>query len=187
MIGKQQVALIAGMHIFGGAGGKTMALFICLGLVSTVSAMMWIGPRVTVTMGEDLRVMSWLARKNSRGVPVRATLVQFAIVNVLLLTATFATVVNYVQFALTLCTALTVFGVFVLRWRQPDLPRPYRVWGYPITPLIFLAIEGWMIWNLLTNPSTRGPSLLGLGTALLGLVVYFFSPKARPAPQTTSS
>jgi APA family basic amino acid/polyamine antiporter len=92
-----------------------------------------------------------------------------------------------VQFALTLCTALTVFGVFVLRWRQPDLPRPYRVWGYPITPLIFLAIEGWMIWNLLTNPSTRGPSLLGLGTALLGLVVYFFSPKARPAPQTTSS
>jgi APA family basic amino acid/polyamine antiporter len=119
MIGKQQVALIAGMHIFGGAGGKTMALFICLGLVSTVSAMMWIGPRVTVTMGEDLRVMSWLARKNSRGVPVRATLVQFAIVNVLLLTATFATVVNYVQFALTLCTALTVFGVFVLRWRQP--------------------------------------------------------------------
>jgi hypothetical protein len=61
-----------------------------------------------------------------------------------------------------------------------DLPRPYRVWGYPLTPLIFLAIEGWMIWNLLTNPSTRGPSLLGLGTALLGLVVYFFSPKARP-------
>src|ERR1700710_2443343 len=54
MVGKQQVALIAGMHIFGLAGGKIVTLFICLGLVSTVSAMMWIGPRVTVAMGEDL-------------------------------------------------------------------------------------------------------------------------------------
>src|ERR1700710_1375642 len=78
MVGKQQVALVAGTHIFGAAGGKIMALFICLGLVSTVSAMMWIGPRVTVAVGEDLRVMSWLARRNSRGIPVAALLLQFA-------------------------------------------------------------------------------------------------------------
>ena len=181
MVGKQQVALVAGTHIFGAAGGKIMAMFICLGLVSTVSAMMWIGPRVTVAMGEDLRVLSWLSRRNSRGIPVNATLTQFVIVNVMLLTATFQKVVNYVQFALTLCTMLTVLGVFVLRWRRPDLPRPYKVWGYPITPLIFLAIEFWMMANLLSNPSTRGPSLLGLATALLGLVIYFVSPKSAPA------
>jgi basic amino acid/polyamine antiporter, APA family len=180
MVGKQQVALVAGTHIFGEAGGRIMALFICLGLISTVSAMMWIGPRVTVAMGEDLRMLSWLARKNSRGIPVNATLAQFVVVNVMLLTATFQTVVNYVQFALTLCTTLVVAGVFVLRWRRPDLPRPYKVWGYPITPLIFLTIEGWMMSNLLINPSTRIPSLLGLGTALLGLVIYFVSPKAAP-------
>ena len=181
MVGKQQVALVAGTHIFGEAGGRVMAMFICLGLVSTVSAMMWIGPRVTVAMGEDLRMLSWLARKNGRGIPVNATLTQFVVVNVMLLTATFQTVVNYVQFALTVCTTLTVAGVFVLRWRQPDLPRPYKMWGYPITPLIFLTIEGWMMSNLLTNESTRIPSLLGLGTALLGLVIYFLSPKTAPA------
>ena len=101
MVGKQQVALVAGTHIFGEAGGRIMALFICLGLISTVSAMMWIGPRVTVAMGEDLRMLSWLARRNSRGIPVNATLTQFVVVNVMLLTATFQTVVNYVQFALT--------------------------------------------------------------------------------------
>ena len=182
MVGKQQVALVAGTHIFGDAGGRVMALFICLGLISTVSAMMWIGPRVTVAMGEDLRMLSWLARKNSRGIPVNATLTQFVVVNIMLLTATFQTVVNYVQFALTLCTTLAVAGVFVLRWRRPDLPRPYKVWGYPVTPLIFLTIEGWMMSNLLTNASTRIPSLLGLGTALLGLVIYFLSPKTAPAP-----
>jgi APA family basic amino acid/polyamine antiporter len=95
----------------------------------------------------------------------------------MLLTATFQSVVNYVQFSLTLCSALTVLGVFVLRWQRPALPRPYRVWGYPITPLIFLAISGWMLWHLLAQGSTRGPSLLGLGTAALGLVIYFLSPK----------
>jgi APA family basic amino acid/polyamine antiporter len=181
MVDKQQVALIAGMHIFGLAGGKIVTLFICLGLISTVSAMMWIGPRVTVAMGEDLPVLHRLARRNRRGIPVNAILTQFVIVNVMLLTATFQAVVNYVQFSLTLCSALTVLGVFVLRWRQPDLPRPYKVWGYPLTPLIFLAISTWMLVNLLHNPSTRGPSLLGLVTALLGLVIYFFSPKTSPA------
>ena len=177
MIGKQQVALIASTHIFGPTGGKIMAAFICLGLISTVSAMMWIGPRVTAIMGEDLGVLKWLSRRSAHGIPANAILTQFVIVNVMLLTATFQAVVNYVQFSLALCSALTVSGVFVLRWRRPELERPYRAWGYPITPLIFLAISCWMLWHLLAEESTRLPSLLGLGTAALGLIIYFISPK----------
>jgi APA family basic amino acid/polyamine antiporter len=178
MIGKQQVALIAGTHIFGATGGKVTAAFICLGLISTVSAMMWIGPRVTAVMGEDLGVLAWLARRNARGIPAIAILAQFAVVNVMLLTATFQTVVSYVQFSLTLCSALTVFGVFVLRWRRPDLERPYRVSGYPITPIIFLVVSIWMLWHLLADPGARMPSLLGLATMALGLIIYFLSPKS---------
>jgi APA family basic amino acid/polyamine antiporter len=183
MIGKEQVGLIAGKHLFGEAGGTVMALFICVGLISTVSSMMWIGPRVTLAMGEDLKALSWLARKNSRGIPVVAILVQAAIATFLLLTASFNTVVNYVQFALALSSALTVAGVFVLRWRQPNLPRPYKAWGYPVTPLIFLAVSGWMLWYMLKTPSTRNPSLLGLATIASGLIVYYLSPKnPTPAP-----
>jgi APA family basic amino acid/polyamine antiporter len=182
MIGRPQVALIAGMHIFGSAGGKVMALLICLGLVSTVSAMMWIGPRVNVAMGEDLVALRWLARRTRRGVPVNAILTQFVVVNIMLLNASFQAVVNYVQFSLTLCSALTVLGVFVLRWRRPDLPRPFKVPGYPLTPLVFLAISAWMLAHLLSDPSTRGPSLLGLATTLLGLVIYFASPKTSAKP-----
>jgi basic amino acid/polyamine antiporter, APA family len=179
MVGKQDVGLIAGVHIFGESGGKVMAIFIALGLVSAVSAMMWIGPRVTMTMGEDLPALSWLARRSARGIPVRATLVQFSIVNLLILVTTFQKVVNYVQFSLTLFSALTVLGVFVLRWQRPGLPRPYRTWGYPVTPAIFLVVSGWMLWHLLEDSSTREPSLWGLATAALGLVVYFASPKRR--------
>jgi len=181
MVGKQQVAVIAGSHIFGSAGAKIMAVFICLGLVSTVSAMMWIGPRITAAMGEDLRALSWLGRRNAHGVPTTAIVAQFVIVVVLLLTATFETAVNYVQFSLTLCSTLAVLGVFVLRWRRPDLPRPYRTWGYPVTPIIFLAISIWMLEHLLADPSTRAPSLWGLATMALGLIVYFLSPKTKVA------
>jgi basic amino acid/polyamine antiporter, APA family len=181
MIGKQQVAVIAGAHIFGASGAKVMALFICLGLISTVSAMMWIGPRITAAMGEDLGILAPLARRNARGIPVAAILMQFAIVVLLLLTATFQTAVNYIQFSLTLCSTLTVLGVFVLRWRRPDLPRPYRTWGYPVTPAIFLLVSVWMLEHMLSDPSTRPPSLWGLATMALGLAVYFLSAKRSPA------
>ena len=177
MTGKQEIGLIAGVHIFGPPGGKVMAIFIALGLVSAVSAMMWIGPRVTMAMGEDLPALSWLRTRNSQGIPVRATLVQFVIVNLLILTTTFQKVVNYVQFSLALCSALTVLGVFVLRWRRPELARPYQTWGYPVTPAIFLLVSGWMLWHLLEDSSTRGPSLSGLATAALGLVIYYLSPR----------
>src|SRR5438105_999505 len=179
--GKQQVAIIAGSHIFGGAGAKITGLFICLGLISSVSGMMWIGPRITAAMGEDLRALKWLGRRNAHGVPTAAILAQFAIVIVLLLTATFETAVNYVQFSLTLCSTLTVLGVFVLRWKRPDLPRPYRTWGYPVTPVVFLAISLWMLEHLLADDSTRAPSLWGLATMALGLIVYFLSPKTKVA------
>lgn len=176
MAGKVEVGLIAGAHLFGPAGGKIMAVLICAGLVSSVSAMMWIGPRVTMAMGEDLRLLAFLARKTQHGIPVAATLVQFAIVNVLLLTSTFDKVLTYVQFALQFCSFLTVLGVIVLRVRQPGLPRPYRTWGYPLTPLIFLAISVWMLAHILrSNPKE---SLAGLATMALGLIIYFLSPKS---------
>jgi APA family basic amino acid/polyamine antiporter len=175
MMGQTEVAFIAGAHIFGSAGAKVMASFICLGLISTISAMMWIGPRISAAMGEDLGLLAPLARRNARGVPVTAILVQFGIVVVLLRTATFQTAVNYIQFSLALCSTLTVLGVFVLRWRRPDLPRPYRTWGYPVTPAIFLLVSVWMLAHMLGDPSTRTPSLWGLLTMALGLALYFLS------------
>src|SRR5687767_4499788 len=98
--------------------------------------MQWVGPHVVATMGEDHRVLRPFARMNRDQVPVAATLMQTTIVVLLLLTSTFQSVLNYVLFTITLCSFLTVLGVFVLRFREPDLPRPLRAWGYPFTPLI---------------------------------------------------
>ena len=175
MAGKVEVGLVAGGYLFPGAGTALMAGLICAGLVSSISAMMWIGPRVTMAMGEDLPALRWLARKSAEGIPVRAMLVQFAIVNALLLTSTFDRVLTYVQFCLQVCSFFTVLGVIVLRWTQPGLARPYRTWGYPVTPLIFLAVSAWMLVNIWrSNPHE---SLGGLATMALGLAIYFLAPR----------
>ena len=183
MAGKVEVALTAGPYLFGAEGTRIMAGLICVGLVSTISAMMWIGPRVMVVMGEDLRGLRWFAGKSHHGTPVRATLVQFGLVNLFVLTSSFEQVGTCAMFVLQLCSFLTVIGVFVLRHKRPDLPRPYRTWGYPVTPLIFLAVSAWMLWNILLSRPVE--SLIGLATAGLGLILYLLSAK-KPASSPAS-
>src|SRR5262245_12299041 len=91
--GQIEVALIAGNHIFGTAGGRVAGAVICLGLISSISSMTWIGPRVTMSMGEDHWLLRWLGRKNAHGIPTNAIVVQLLVVNLLLLTRSFEDVV----------------------------------------------------------------------------------------------
>ncbi len=175
--GHLDVGHVAATYIFGERGARLMSGLICIGLVSSISAMTWIGPRVTMTMGEDCHALRFLAWKNAQGVPSRAIIVQTVIVVALLLTAGFEKVLTYVQFSLTLCSFITVLGVIVLRFTQPTLPRPYKAWGYPVTPVLFLLISGWMLFHIFrSNPLE---SIAGLITLLVGLGIYFLSP-ARP-------
>src|SRR5947207_14172053 len=113
MRGQIEVGLIAGKHIFGAKSGRLVGAVICLGLVSIVSSMTWIGPRVTMSMGEDHWLLRLLGRKNKHGVPTNAIVLQLLIVNLLLLTQSFESVVQYTQFGLLLCSLLTVIGVVV--------------------------------------------------------------------------
>jgi basic amino acid/polyamine antiporter, APA family len=170
-----EIGLIAGKHIFGENGGRIVGAVICLGLVSAISSMTWIGPRVTMSMGEDHWLLRFLGRKNSQGVPTNAVILQWLIVNLLLLTGSFQGVVQYIQFALLLCSLLTVLGVIVLRITRPNISRPYRVWLYPMPPIIFAAITTWMMIYLLRSQTME--SIAGLLTALVGFLLYFWAGK----------
>jgi basic amino acid/polyamine antiporter, APA family len=176
MKGQVEVALIAGKHIFGAEGGRVVGGVICLGLISAVSSMTWIGPRVIMAMGEDYRLLRLLGRKNAQGVPVAAMLLQLLIVNLLLFSGSFEKVVIYIQFSLLLCSLLTVVGVIVLRFSRPGLTRPYRLWAYPVPPLIFAAVTIWMMIYLLRSHLTE--SLFGLATMFAGLVLYSVAGKS---------
>jgi APA family basic amino acid/polyamine antiporter len=177
--GQIDVALIAGQHVFGDTGGRIVGVLICAGLVSSISAMMWVGPRVTMVMGEDHPLLEPFARRTMNGVPVAALLFQLAIVTVLLLTQSFESILEFIQFSLTVSSFLTVLGVIVLRHRDPDLPRPYRVWGYPLTPLLFLAVSLFMMAYMLVERPKQ--SLAGVAMMLTGLLVYWLSRRFRRA------
>jgi APA family basic amino acid/polyamine antiporter len=173
MAGQLNVAQIAGEHIFGTAGGRVVAGLICIGLVSAISAMMWIGPRVTVAMGEDFPLLRIFSHRSATGVPVVALSLQISVVTVLLLTQSFEAVLDFIQFSLTLCSFLAVLGVIVLRIQQPALPRPYRVWGYPVTPFVFLGVTGFMMYYLVSERPAQ--SLASLALTASGLALYFLS------------
>ncbi|NER39207.1 MAG: amino acid permease [Oscillatoria sp. SIO1A7] len=174
---KPKVAAVAAEYIFGSVGGKIMSLLISFGLISTISSMVWAGPRVTQTIGEDIPFFKILARKNSSGIPHYAIFLQLAIVLVLTISSTFDAVTTYLGFTLTLSSFLTVLGVFVRRIRYPDAPSPYKTWGYPVTPIVFLAIALWILYFVLTQQPVE--SIAGLATILLGLPLYFFASKKK--------
>jgi APA family basic amino acid/polyamine antiporter len=173
LAGQLNVAQIAGEHIFGPKGGLIVGALICLGLVSSISAMTWIGPRVTMSMGEDVALLRPFSRRTSAGVPALAILFQLLVVTLMLMTRSFEAVLEYIQFSLTLCAFLAVLGVIVLRTTMPGLIRPYRTWGYPVTPFVFLAVTAFMMYYLVLERPAQ--SLAGLATVLAGLAVYFVS------------
>jgi APA family basic amino acid/polyamine antiporter len=168
--GQLQVASISGSYIFGEFGGRIVAAMICIGLVSSISAMMWIGPRVMMTMGEDMPAIRLFARKSSNGAPAYAILFQLAVATVMLFTRSFEAVLDFIQFSLLFCSFFTVLGVIKLRITHPDLPRPYRAWGYPVTPLVFLLVTAFMMYYLVTERPLQ--ALLGMLIMASGLIIY---------------
>jgi APA family basic amino acid/polyamine antiporter len=173
--GQVEVGYLAASWLFGPVAGRLTGAVIAALLVSTISAMIFAGPRIVQTMGEDLPALRWLAVRSAVGIPVRALMLQVAITLVFILKPDFKAVLVYAGFVLNLFTFLTVLGVFVLRWRQPALPRPYRAWGYPLTPLLFLALSAWTLVFIIRDKPTE--SLYGLATVASGLLVYFAAQK----------
>jgi len=181
MSGQLDVAQIAGTHIFGAWGGHIVGGLICFGLVSSISAMMWIGPRVTMTMGEDVGMLRIFSRKSKNDVPTTAILFQLIVASLLLLTQSFEAVLDFIQFSLALCSFLTVLGMVKLRYTHPALPRSYRAWGYPLTPIIFLSVNAFILYYLVTNRPIQ--SLAGFVMMLIGLAIYRFA-RTFTAPST---
>ena len=186
LAGQLDVARVSGSYIFGEFGGRIVGAMICFGLISSISAMMWIGPRVMMTMGEDIPVLHPFARRSTGGAPAYAILFQLTVASLMLLTRSFEAVLEFIQFSLLFCSFFTVLGVIKLRITHPDLPRPYRVWGYPFTPLVFLLVTGFMMYYLLMEQPLR--VFLGVLIMLSGLLIYaVFRKRAGQGPVAASA
>jgi APA family basic amino acid/polyamine antiporter len=181
LAGQLNVAQVAAESVFGANGGRMVAAVIALGLVSAISAMIWAGPRVAMVIGEDYpRTFGWLQVRTASGIPAAAVAAQSALTLVLLLTSTFEQVLVYTQFALLACSFLAVLGVIVYRFTQPEIPRPFRVPFYPLTPLLFLAISAFaLIYTATVKPVE---ALWGALTLVAGLGIYRLVAPGRKSP-----
>jgi APA family basic amino acid/polyamine antiporter len=138
--------------------------------------MVMAGSCVYGAMGCDDRALSFLARRTSRGAPAVAMAIQATLALTMVLTSSFGALLGFIGFTLSIIAGLTVVGVFVLRVREPKLDRPYRAWGYPATPLLFVALSIWMVGHSLIERPTS--SIVGLATIVAALALYAFVARA---------
>ena len=164
------VAEKAASALLGERAASLVAALLCASIAGAASSMVWAGPRVTWAMADDAVVPGWLGALSSSGAPVRALLVQAVWISGLILTGTFEQLVVYGGFAIALFSALAVACVLVLRRSSPELPRPYRVPGYPWVPAAFIAATLWIAGHVLFERPTE--ALLSATTVAAGIPLY---------------
>ncbi len=167
--GVLEVGYLSANKIFGAQVGQFMSLVIAILLVSTISAMILAGPRVMQSMGQNIKGLRFFATSNKNNVPYVAIIFQSLISLVLVVSSSFDALITYVSFTLNLFTFLTVFGIFILRYKK--INSSYKTPFYPFTPILFLSIIGWIIVNIVIERPLE--SALGLATVSLGLLVYY--------------
>jgi APA family basic amino acid/polyamine antiporter len=170
LVGKLEIGFIAAQYAFGETGARMVGLMLALLLVSTVSAMVLAGPRVLQVLGEDFRILAPLGKTNKDGIPVTAIWFQSILTLVFIVTSSFESILVFSGMLLALNSFAAVLGLFVMRWKQPDLERPYRVFAYPLTPLIFLSLIGFtLVYVGISRPIE---ALFALAIVVSGLAFY---------------
>jgi APA family basic amino acid/polyamine antiporter len=159
-------------RLFGFAAGNLIAIFTIISVAASISAMVLAGPRVYFAMARDGAFLPSVARVHPKyRTPSRAIWAQAMWSAVLVFSATLSELVNYTGFAIVLFSGIAVAALFVLRLREPNAERPFRAWGYPYAPGLFVAASAAMlVHRLWTEPR---PTLYGLVIIFLGIPLYY--------------
>ncbi len=173
MAGSARIAADVMATVFGPAGAAAISLIILLSMTGTANGHIMTSSRVFYAMARDGLFFKGVGRVHPRfRTPHVAIIVLAGWAALLSLSGTFEQLYSYVIFGFWIFMGLTVAGVIVLRRRQPDLPRPYRTWGYPLTPLLFVLSAVLLTVNSLVHAFWN--SFVGLALILLGVPVYYF-------------
>ncbi len=158
-------------RLLGTAAGDVMGVVSIVSLLASISAMTFAGPRVYFAMARDGVFFKRAAQVHARyRTPSTAIMAQAAWSSVLVLSASADVLVNYTGFAIVLFSGVAVFAVFVLRHRHPDAERPFRAWGYPVAPALYVLVSA----AILTNGLLRTPGPTGAGILIIAAGVPLF-------------
>jgi APA family basic amino acid/polyamine antiporter len=168
---EDRVGTAAAHLIFGEPAAIIMAVMIMISTFGCNNGLILAGPRVYYAMAKDKLFFKSTGTLNKKSVPAIALIAQGIWASLLCLSGTYSQLLDYVVFAVLIFYILTIVGIFILRKKQPNVERPYKAFGYPILPLlyIFLAVSIALIL-LLYKPEYTWPGLI---IVLLGIPVYF--------------
>lgn len=157
----------------GDGASRLMAAALAVSVFGTLQVASLVMARIPHAMAEDGLFFRGLAPVSPRThVPIRALFAQGVWASVLVLSGTYDELTDYAIFAVLIFVALTTASVFVFRRRRPEVERPYRTWGYPVVPALFLLVAGWLIVN--TVQTSPRQALAGLALMALGLPFYWY-------------
>jgi len=181
MAGTVEVGITSATTLFGPTGVALVTSVICVSILASASAMTVAGPRVYYAFGKDCAPLRFLARTGPKtGAPTPALVLQGVVISIIIFMGNIDQIIQYAGFTLTLFSSLAVACVIVLRIRRPDMPRPFRVWGYPWPPLLYLSVSVWvMVWAAHARPIE---SFLALATVCAGGLLFVILPKQVSSP-----
>jgi APA family basic amino acid/polyamine antiporter len=172
MKGALRVSEVATTALFGHQTSAWITAMITVSILGALNAVTMIGPRIYYAMARDGVLFQGLSRVHPRfETPSRAIVLQAAWSCLLILTNTWGTLFTYVSVVITLFSAFTVGALIVLRYKRPDLSRPYKIWGYPLVPLLFILVHLWIVWGSVTEKPFE--SLVGVFIVATGIPIYF--------------
>jgi basic amino acid/polyamine antiporter, APA family len=161
------IAQIMATRLFGAAVAAPLSIALGLTLLASVSAYVVTGPRVAAAMARDGLFPAVAGRSSARGLPIAAMLLQAAWALLLVWTASFERILVFAGVGLAVFSMLAVAAVFVLRWKRPDLPRPFRTPGYPFVPAAFLVGTGLLTAAVIAQrPLESGLSLASIAAGI---------------------
>ncbi len=169
-----EVGDVAARSLFGDSAGQLVTSVIALALVSSVSAMVMAGPRVYAAMAADRALPKQLGYYSKRGVPTVAVITQGVLGALFVLVGDLGQLIRFAGFTLAIFAALAVGALFVMRARGKA--TTYRTPGYPVTPILFIALSAWIAYAQIdANP--KESALVAVVLAIGGLLYYFVAPK----------
>ena len=168
----EQVPQLAVEKLFGAKASSVFSVAVGLTFLATVSAFIITGPRVYYAMAKDGLFPSIAGRISEKGqVPVYAMIAQSLCAIIILFVTDFQNLYKYASVGLSIFAMLSIAAVYVLRWRRPDMQRPFCLPGYPVVPAIFMAVTLFM--TVFAFMQWRVPSAYSLGSILIGIPVYY--------------
>jgi basic amino acid/polyamine antiporter, APA family len=168
-----RVGTAAAQAVLGAPGAALMAAAIIISTFGCMNGLTLAGARVYYAMAKDGLFFRSVARVNAKyHTPAISLLFQGVWASLLTLSGSYNELLAYVIFAVVLFYILTIAGLFWLRIKRPDAPRPYRAWGYPVLPALYIVFALFVEWALLTHKEMR--SLAGLSIVAFGIPVFYW-------------